>query len=242
MIYANYKIRPNIYVNNLKDVTCKKNISFASDRLYSVKVKDNQGRAVVAAKIARLIPGDKSDDDAVEAIKANWKAATRPVAFIDDIANEFSPTNTDSYFLALEIDNDTMPLAQRILCIAEVSNKPVNPENTKNIDLKRNNMEVDFIETDPNIAYTPSGYRKYRGCGEILLAGICRFAKSKGFDQVTLYSTNHEFFTHIGMPEDTVANQLFDDPDDKHHYIYEGNELESFMQTVQDDYEFQFPD
>lgn len=205
------KNRGNFYLKN--------SLSFSSQFLYKANIKQilkNGEERFVPVNITRFIPEDPSDVNSM----TNAENYFSEEGFFSCIKRNFAQ-NMNNYFLALEINSTGKKPKNKIIGLAEVTSA------TYNGSEGYNDLEVMLMQSGKS-AEKESRNRKYKGAGELLLYGICKLARDLGFSEVTLNSTNDEFYDHINMPK---APDL-----GKSYYAFKKNIMDKFIQEIKKKY------
>jgi len=198
----------------------KNKLGFSSQFLYNVNIKqlDENGEAkLIQSKITRLIPDDPEDAEAMKAINKTWGTD-----LADKIANDFKhPRNTDLY-LAVELDDNKKELADKILCLAQTSSKADHRARGYNdIHLKR-------LQSSPTAEHGKKE-NQFKGSGEVLMYGICKYGKKSGFSDLVLMSTNNRFYNHLAMPKAPDLGQSM--------YAFKKDAMNEFMEKIEEKYQ-----
>lgn len=205
-------------INSEKISDNKNKLGFSSHPLYKVNIKqinEKGEESLVPAKITKFSYGDPEDIEAMESAGSTWTSSH----IIKDIADNFISKRFEHRvnFLALELDDEKKQLKDRVLCLSEVTSRPAH------IPKGYDDCEIKYIQSK-----SPDK-TKYKGAGEVLLYGICKFAKDmRCFTSVSLSSVNHSFYDHIGMPKAPALGEKY--------YIFRKDYLQKFMEKIVNKY------
>jgi len=199
----------------------KNKLGFSSQFLYNTNIKqlDENGEAkFIPAKITKLNPDDTEDVEAMKTINKSWIKT----AYGDEITYNFKhPKNIDLY-LAVELDDDKKELADKILCLAQTSSKADHRARGYN------DIHLRHLQSAPACEHGKKE-NQFKGAGEVLMYGICKYAKDLGFSDLTLYSTNNPFYNHLEMPKAPDLGMSY--------YAFRKDAMNRFMNKIEEKYE-----
>lgn len=195
------------------------NVFFRSTPLYDVNIKkinSDRTTTLVPAKVTLLDINDPTDQAAVQKLTGCW-----PHNRITALITNFFHHKSLSDFFAIELDNPKLPLFKRILSLAACE--------AATHGVKDDGYEVKYIQSSPKSIYGEKD-REYKGSGKLLMYGVCKHALDEDYSSVSLYSTNHDFYDAIGMPQEYQQ--------DKGYRIFQGNTLFNFLSKTEREYNF----
>ena len=199
----------------------KHKLGFSSQFLYNAKVKqvDENGEAkLIPAKITKLSPDDPEDVEAIKTINKTWIKT----AYGDEITYDFkNPRNTDTV-LAVELDDDKKELADKILCLAQTTSKAAHKARGYN------DIHLKHMQSAPTAEHGKKE-NQFKGAGEVLMYGICKYGKNLGFSDMTLYSTNNPFYNHLEMPKAPELGMCY--------YAFRKDSMNRFMEKTAEKYQ-----
>jgi len=199
----------------------KNKLGFSSQFLYNTNIKqldENGETKLIPAKITQLIPDAPEDAEAMKTIDETWAKT----AYGKEIVKNFKhPRNIDLY-LAVELNDDKKELADKILCLAETSSKADHKSRGYN------DIHLRHLQSAPACEHGKKE-NQFKGAGEILMYGICKYGKKLGFSDLVLMSTNNRFYNHIGMPKAPDLGQAM--------YAFKKDAMNEFMEKIEEKYE-----
>ena len=199
----------------------KSKLSFSSQFLYNAKIKqidENGETKLIPAKITKLSPDDPEDAEAMNTINKTWIKT----AYGDEITYDFkNPKNIDMV-LAVELDDDKKELADKILCLAQTTSKAAHKARGYN------DIHLKHMQSAPTAEHGKKE-NQFKGAGEVLMYGICKYGKNLGFSDMTLYSTNNPFYNHLEMPKAPDLGMCY--------YAFRKEAMNRFMDKVEEKYQ-----
>jgi len=198
--------------------------SFTSERLYRVVLerKTPNGEIKVPAYFSRLNDSDSCDFEAMNNIRS--RIGNDNAGFCGKfISSHFlSAHNNNRNFYAIELEDETKPLQDRIVTLTEVD------DYIAEIDMKRT-IKVSLMQSLHNKRQNSA--EALKGGGLACLYGITKLAKENNVSHIWLQSTENGFYDHIKFGEKSQTGEF------TWYDLYQ-KDYESFLNRIEQKYCF----
>jgi len=216
-------------------------LNFGSRPLHQINLRRGAGEGFVCAVVSELDPKDAEDVAALQKIAQSWHGAKYAGDILDYFVGnrkpEPMPCEVALYkksppvfgYYAVEM-SDKKSLGERIVGLLQTTFK--NWYNSPN-------LEMDYVQTKPDLKFDNGAVRTVKGIGEILMAKTCDLAKSFGAKDITIESSNDAFYLNSCKKADIKL--LDGQEDDKYGVFYlQSNDFDKYMKYIEQKYQTKF--